>query len=107
MVFVFLTALSVLATTVAVWAHETAIDTDKFMETVQPALDDPALHTALRERIDGARFAGRCGGCDCPSVREIRVSAVNGGSPPPFRSGRAPLRQIVAESGAVVLRMPV
>ena len=62
MVFVFLTALSVVATTVAVWAHETAIDTDKFMETVQPALDDPALYTALSERIDGARFAGRYGG---------------------------------------------
>ncbi len=50
-VLVFLTALSVVATTVAVWAHETVFDTDRFMETVQPALDDPALYTALSERI--------------------------------------------------------
>ena len=50
-VLVFLTALSVVATTVAVWAHETAFDTDRFMETVQPALDDPALYAALSERV--------------------------------------------------------
>jgi hypothetical protein len=50
-VLVFLTALSVVATTVAVWAHETVFDTDRFMETVQPALDDPALYAALSERV--------------------------------------------------------
>ena len=41
----------VVATTVVVWAHETVFDTDRFMETVQPALDDPALYAALSERV--------------------------------------------------------
>lgn len=50
-VLVFLTVLSVVATTVAVWAHETVFDTDRFMETVQPALDDPALYDAMSERV--------------------------------------------------------
>lgn len=50
-VLVVLTTLSVVATTIAVWAHETVFDTDQFMETVQPALDDPALYAALSERI--------------------------------------------------------
>ncbi|MGB9359225.1 MAG: hypothetical protein WCC01_11770 [Acidimicrobiia bacterium] len=50
-VLVILTALSVVTTTVAVWAHETVFDTDQFMEVVQPALDDPALYAAMSERV--------------------------------------------------------
>ncbi|MCZ7532395.1 MAG: hypothetical protein M5U23_03120 [Acidimicrobiia bacterium] len=50
-ILVILTTLSVVATTVAVWAHETIFDTDRFMETVQPALDDPALYAAMSERV--------------------------------------------------------
>ena len=50
-VLVFLTALSVVATTIAVWAHETVFDTGQFMEVVQPALDDPALYAAVSERV--------------------------------------------------------
>ncbi len=50
-VLVVLTVLSIVATTVAVWAHETVFDNDRFMNTVQPALDDPALYAAMSERI--------------------------------------------------------
>ena len=50
-VLVILTTVSVVGTTVAVWAHETVFDTDLFMETVQPALDDPALYEAFSERV--------------------------------------------------------
>lgn len=50
-VLVVLTALSAVATTVAVWTHQTVFDTDRFMETAQPALDDPALYAAMSERV--------------------------------------------------------
>jgi hypothetical protein len=50
-VLVILTTVSIVATTVAVWAHVTVFDTDRFMETVQPALDDPALYAAMSERV--------------------------------------------------------
>ncbi len=49
-VLVVLTTISVVGTTIAVWAHATVFDTDTFMETVQPALDDPALYEAFSER---------------------------------------------------------
>ncbi len=48
---VVLTAISVVTTTVAVWIHETAFDTDQFMETVEPALDDPALYALLSDYV--------------------------------------------------------
>ncbi len=48
---VVLTSLSVVAATFAVWAHQTLFDTDQFMGTIAPALDDPALYDALGNRI--------------------------------------------------------
>jgi hypothetical protein len=48
---VVISALLVLASAVAVWAHRTAFDTDRFMATVEPALDDPAFYSALSDRI--------------------------------------------------------
>ncbi len=50
-VLVVLTALSVVTTTVSVWIHQTAFDTDQFMETVEPALDDPALYALLSDYV--------------------------------------------------------
>jgi hypothetical protein len=48
---VVLTSLSIVVAVVAVWAHNTVLDTDKFMETVGPALDDPALYAAVGEKV--------------------------------------------------------
>src|SRR5688572_28357546 len=48
---VVLTSLSVVATTFALWAHQTLFDTDEFMETVGPALADPSLYDALGNRV--------------------------------------------------------
>lgn len=42
-VLVVLTSLSAASATIAFWIHQTALDTDSFMETVEPALDDPRL----------------------------------------------------------------
>lgn len=50
-VLVILTAISVVTTTLAVWLHETAFDTEQFMETVEPALDDPALYALLSDYV--------------------------------------------------------
>ncbi|HSJ70042.1 MAG TPA: hypothetical protein VLA29_00155 [Acidimicrobiia bacterium] len=50
-VLVILTAMSVVTTTVAVWLHETAFDTDQFMDTIEPALDDPALYALLSDYV--------------------------------------------------------
>jgi hypothetical protein len=41
-----LTALSATLATIAVWTHQTVFDTDRFMEVVGPALEDPAFYRA-------------------------------------------------------------
>jgi hypothetical protein len=48
---VVISALLVLGSAVAVWAHRTAFDTDRFMDTVEPALHDPVFYSALSDRI--------------------------------------------------------
>lgn len=50
-VLVVATTLLVVASSVAVWAHRTVLDTDQFMDTVGPALDDPAFDAALADDI--------------------------------------------------------
>jgi hypothetical protein len=45
--------LSLVSTTVAFWARGTAYDTDRFMEVVGPALDDPAFYAALSDYVAG------------------------------------------------------
>lgn len=50
-VLVLLSSLLVVASTVAVWSYQTALDTDRFMETVEPALDDPAFYSAVSDVV--------------------------------------------------------
>lgn len=47
---VILTSVSVVATSVAVWAHQVVFDTDRFMETVEPALDNPEFYVLIGDR---------------------------------------------------------
>lgn len=51
LVLVVLASLSVVTATVAVWAHNEVFDTERFMETVEPALEDPAFYSALSTRL--------------------------------------------------------
>lgn len=44
---VALTAVTITASTIAIWARETVYDTDRFMEVVEPALTDPGFYTGL------------------------------------------------------------
>jgi hypothetical protein len=48
---VVLTSLSIVLASIAWWAHDTLLDTDQFMEAVGPALEDPALYTAIGDRV--------------------------------------------------------
>lgn len=48
---VVLSALLVVASTVAVWAYQTALDSDRFMTAVEPALDDPAFYSAVGDAV--------------------------------------------------------
>jgi hypothetical protein len=48
---VLLSVVAMIASTVAIWARETLYDTDRFMDVVEPALDDPAFYSALSDRI--------------------------------------------------------
>jgi hypothetical protein len=50
-VLVVLTVICLVASTVAVWARATVLDTDHFMEVVAPALADPAFQAALGEVV--------------------------------------------------------
>jgi hypothetical protein len=47
MVLVVLASLAVLAAVIAYWAHETVFDTDAFMDTVGPTLEDPAFYSTM------------------------------------------------------------
>lgn len=47
---IVLTSIGVVGSTIAYWAHQTVFDTDQFMETLQPALDDPALYAVIGDR---------------------------------------------------------
>ncbi len=51
MILVVLTSLSIVLAAIGVWAHNAVLDTDNFMVTVGPALDDPALYDAVGERV--------------------------------------------------------
>ena len=58
LLLVVVSSIAVLASVIAVWAHQTIFDTDSFMETIQPVLDDPQLEAALgdfvTEEVTGA-----------------------------------------------------
>lgn len=56
-VLVVLSALLVIASTVAVWTYQTAFNTDRFMATVEPALSDPAFYAALSDRVSDEALA--------------------------------------------------
>ncbi len=51
---VVLTSLGVVSSTIAIWAHQTVFDTDQFMETLDPALTDPALYAVLGDRASSS-----------------------------------------------------
>jgi hypothetical protein len=48
---VVVSSISILVSMLAVWAHHTIFDTDAFMETIEPVLQDPALNAALGDYI--------------------------------------------------------
>jgi hypothetical protein len=48
---VLLSSVLVVTSTVAVWAYRTGLDTDRFMATVEPALDDPAFYSAVGDVV--------------------------------------------------------
>ncbi|WP_166850594.1 hypothetical protein [Isoptericola sp. BMS4] len=50
-VLVVVTTLLFVGSSVALWAHRTVLDTDRFMATVEPVLDDPAFYDALSETV--------------------------------------------------------
>jgi hypothetical protein len=50
-VLVVLTVVAMVASTVAVWARATVLDTDRFMEVVGPVLSDPAFAAALGDVV--------------------------------------------------------
>lgn len=61
---VVMTSIGVVASTVAIWAHETVFDTDQFMETLEPALAEPALYDVIGDRaatsaLEGLDLEGR------------------------------------------------
>jgi hypothetical protein len=55
---IILTAIGVAASTTAVWAHQVVFDTDRFVETVGPLIDDPNVQDALAMRLSDAIMTG-------------------------------------------------
>lgn len=56
--FVFLTVLSLVVTVVGAWARAVALDTDRFVDTVGPAIDDPSVQEALSIRLTDRVMSG-------------------------------------------------
>ena len=48
---VVVSSIFVLISVVAVWAHRTIFDTDTFMATIEPALEDPEFTTAMSDYL--------------------------------------------------------
>lgn len=53
-ILVILTSVSVVVSTLAVWAHQVVFDTDRFMETVSPIVDDPRFYALVGDRASDA-----------------------------------------------------
>jgi hypothetical protein len=51
---VVLTVVAMIASMVAIWARETIYDTDRFMDVIEPALEDPAFSSALSDTVADA-----------------------------------------------------
>lgn len=54
MLVVVLTSVSVVSSSVAVWAHQVLFDTNRFMETVEPVLDDPDFYILIGDRVSSS-----------------------------------------------------
>jgi hypothetical protein len=51
LLLVVLTSLSLVSSSIAVWAHERVFNTEKFMELIGPALDEPAFYAVLSDKV--------------------------------------------------------
>lgn len=67
----FLTVLSLVVTVVGAWARAVALDTDRFVATVGPAIDEPSVQQALSVRLTGRVMEGL-------QVQERVASALSG-----------------------------
>ena len=54
----FLTVLSLIVTVVGAWARAVVLDSDRFVATVGPAIDDPAVQQALSVRLTDRAMEG-------------------------------------------------
>jgi hypothetical protein len=86
-VLVVLTVICLVASTVAVWARATVLETDRFMEVVGPALDDPAFQVAVSEVVGDqvlvaldleTRVAGTLEGLDTLLTEAVLEAAAPG-----------------------------
>ena len=50
---VVVSSIFVLISVVAVWAHRTVFDTDAFMATIEPAIEDPQFTASLSDYLTG------------------------------------------------------
>ena len=69
--FVFLTVLSLVVTVVGAWSRAVALDTDRFVATVGPAIDEPSVQQALSVRLTDRVMEGL-------QVQEQVASALSG-----------------------------
>jgi hypothetical protein len=67
---VFLSVLLVLASTVAVWTYRTALNPDRFTDTVRPALDEPELYEAISDVVSTQTLAA----LDLETRVEVRLT---------------------------------
>jgi hypothetical protein len=53
-VLMILTSLSLVFSVVAVWVHQVVFDTDRFIETLEPVLNDQALYDVIGDEVTGS-----------------------------------------------------
>lgn len=70
---VVVSAIAVVTTTVAVWAHTTLVDTDAWMETVEPVITSDEFTAELAERVSVAVIEA----ADVEGRLRVRLGAVD------------------------------
>jgi hypothetical protein len=103
-VLIVLGALLAPIAVVAVWARDLVTDTDRYVATVGPLVDDPQIQSAVTERVTGAIVEA----ADLQGLAADAATAVDGlGLPPRVTALVGSLQAPLVEGATTVIRRAV
>ncbi|GIG35140.1 hypothetical protein [Cellulomonas pakistanensis] len=103
-VLIVLGALLAPVAVVAVWARDLVTDTDRYVATVGPLVDDPQIQSAVTERVTGAIVQA----ADLPGLAAEAATAVDGlGLPPRVAALAGSLQEPLVDAATGFIRRAV